>query len=172
MSRRANLPHAEDCSLEELLTAAEATPKKRSYMRLMAIHTLLLGYCQDQVSALYPVTRWTLCNWISRFNRSGIDDLIEPRCNGMPLKIGPTRSIAYREEIEQPNTAGQTHWTAKNSEDTCAGSSSRRSATATCCAGCTRRTFASRCRTAENYTTALYHCIGNLPEPNLVHRFV
>ena len=27
-------------------------------------------------------------------------------------------------------------------------------------------------RTAKTYITALYHCLGNLPEPNLVHRFL
>lgn len=27
-------------------------------------------------------------------------------------------------------------------------------------------------RTANNYITALYHCLGNLPEPDLVHRFL
>lgn len=27
-------------------------------------------------------------------------------------------------------------------------------------------------RTAHNYITALYHCLGNLPEPELVHRFL
>lgn len=27
-------------------------------------------------------------------------------------------------------------------------------------------------RTARNYITALYHCLGNLPEPELVHRFL
>lgn len=27
-------------------------------------------------------------------------------------------------------------------------------------------------RTARNYITALYHCLGNLPEPKLVHRFL
>lgn len=27
-------------------------------------------------------------------------------------------------------------------------------------------------RTAKNYITALYHCLGNLPEPKLVHRFL
>ena len=26
-------------------------------------------------------------------------------------------------------------------------------------------------RTAKNYITALYHCLGNLPEPKLVHGF-
>ena len=27
-------------------------------------------------------------------------------------------------------------------------------------------------RTAKTYITALYHCLGNLPEPKLVHRFL
>lgn len=27
-------------------------------------------------------------------------------------------------------------------------------------------------RTAKNYITALYHCLGNLPEPEMVHRFL
>lgn len=27
-------------------------------------------------------------------------------------------------------------------------------------------------RTAKNYITALYHCLGDLPEPKCVHRFL
>ena len=27
-------------------------------------------------------------------------------------------------------------------------------------------------RTATHYITALYHCLGNLPEPQLVHKFL
>jgi len=27
-------------------------------------------------------------------------------------------------------------------------------------------------RTAKTYITALYHCLGNLPKPQLVHRFL
>lgn len=27
-------------------------------------------------------------------------------------------------------------------------------------------------RTARTYITALYHCLGKLPEPELVHRFL
>ena len=37
------------------------------------------------------------------------------------------------------------------------------------------RVVSRRCygfRTAKNYIIVLYHCLGNLPEPELVHRFL
>ena len=48
-----------------------------------------------------------------QFNESGIDGLLDKPRSGRPRKISPGQSDTYRELIERPETAGETHWTAK-----------------------------------------------------------
>ena len=113
MSRRANMPNAENCTLAELDTAAQAAPSKRSHVRMIAIKALLLGISHDQVAAIYSISRRTLSRWINRFNDRGIDGLIERSRSGRPSKISPEQSIVYRELIKHPERTNQLHWTAK-----------------------------------------------------------
>lgn len=108
-----NIPNAENCSLAELQTAAQAAVSRRSHVRMMAIKALLLGVTHDQVAALCSFTRRTLSRWIERFNQSGIDGLIEQRHTGRPPKITPEQSTEYEELIRHPERADQTHWTGK-----------------------------------------------------------
>lgn len=107
------MPNAENCSLAELTVAEKATPKRQSAHRLTAIKALMLGISHDQVAALYNITRRTLFSWITRFNEQGIDGLIEKPRSGRPRKINEQESVQYRELIEHPEHAQQTHWTAK-----------------------------------------------------------
>lgn len=113
MARRAVIPNAENCSLGDLEVAAKAAPTQRSAMRLMAIRALLLSIPADQVSALFSVDNRTLLSWIQRFNRQGIDGLIERPRSGRPRKIKPEQFETYKERISQPNGVESGHWTAK-----------------------------------------------------------
>ncbi len=113
MARPPNMPNAENCTLAELETAAGAAVSKRSHIRLMAMKALLLGFIYDQVAALYSVSRRTLSRWVERFNRLGIDGLIETPRTGRPRKISPEQSAQYEELIEHPERVNYTHWTAK-----------------------------------------------------------
>lgn len=113
MARGPNMPNGENCTLAELETAAGAAVSKRSHVRLMAMKALLLGFVYDQVAALYSVSRRTLSRWVERFNRLGIDGLIESSRNGRPRKISPEQSAQYEELIEHPEQVNYTHWTAK-----------------------------------------------------------
>lgn len=113
MSRKCRYPNAENCSLAELEIALKAARSSRSRDRLMAIRTLILGYTHNDVASIFNVSLRTIQRWISRFNARGIDGLIErPRC-GRPRKIGQQQAVVYRELIEHPEKARQTHWTAK-----------------------------------------------------------
>jgi transposase len=105
-------PNLENCSLVELEIAAHAAPSRRSHNRLMAIRALALNIAPEQVAALYSVSPRSLTNWIRRFNQQGIDGLIEGVRTGRPPKITPEQSAHYRQLIEQPELAGQLHWTA------------------------------------------------------------
>jgi transposase len=109
---RRNAPNLENCSLAELEIAARAAPSRRSHVRLMAIRALALNIAHEQVAALYSVSPRSLTNWINRFNQQGIDGLIEGARSGRPPKITPEQSAHYRQLIEQPELAGQLHWTA------------------------------------------------------------
>lgn len=113
MSRPANMPNAENCTLAELDTAAQAAASKRSHVRMMAIKTLVLGVSHDQVAAIYSITRKTLSRWIHRFNDRGIDGLVERSRSGRPATISPEQSVAYRELIQHPQRANQHHFTAR-----------------------------------------------------------
>ena len=91
MSRQPNMPNAENCSLEELDVAAGATVSLRSHERMMEIKALLVGISHDQVAKRYDTTKRNLCQWIDRFNTSGIDGLVQKARSGRPRKITPDK---------------------------------------------------------------------------------
>lgn len=113
MSRPANMPNAENCSLAELDTAANAAVSKRSHIRLMAMKMLIMGITHHQVSTLFNISLRTLSRWTQRFNDTGIDGLIEKPRPGRPRKIKPDQASRYRDLISHPERLGQTHWTAR-----------------------------------------------------------
>ncbi len=113
MGAEANQPNAENCSIEELDVAIGATASKKTYRRLYAIKSLVIGVDHDTVAELFDVTRRSLSEWVRRFNARGIDGLLERPRSGRPRKIKPQQSERYRALIDQPDHAGQIHWTAK-----------------------------------------------------------
>ncbi len=113
MSREMIMPNPDNCTLEELSIAAECSPNKGAYDRMMAVRAILIGIPRDQVAKLHDVTDRTLLNWISSFNDKGIDGLISKKSPGAPPIINPDQSIIYKDLIENPKKADHTHWTAK-----------------------------------------------------------
>ena len=107
------MPNAENCTREELRTAAKAAPSQPSYERMMAILALLEGIRADHVCRLYTITSHTLRTWIHKFNEYGIDGLIERKSPGAPRKISKDECAQYRQLLENPEVAGQAHWTAR-----------------------------------------------------------
>jgi transposase len=105
-------PNAENATPEELRVAMEAAPNKRSYIRLSAIHSLLLGYTRPQVCELNDRTDRMVRLWIECFNRGGIDALISKPRPGRPRKVKLERVRDLLVPVlENPATAGQVHWT-------------------------------------------------------------
>lgn len=113
MAKPLVMPNAENCSMSELEVASGAAATLRSHRRLIAMRALILGISHEQVSVLFQVSRRTLSNWISRFNARGIDGLIERARPGRPRSIKDERKDELKELVENPELAGQTHWTAK-----------------------------------------------------------
>lgn len=113
MAKPPIMPNAENCSMSELDIASGAAASLRSHNRLMAIRALILGISHDQVTVLCQVSRRTLTNWINRFNAQGIDGLIDRPRPGRPRSIKKEQNDELKALVDNPELAGQTHWTAK-----------------------------------------------------------
>jgi transposase len=107
------MPNSSNCSLADFDIAIAATPRKKDANRLVAIKALLLDDNRIFVTKLFNVSERTLCGWISRFNKSGIDGLIDKARAGRPRKISKADSPSLRKLIEDPEQAKIAHWTAK-----------------------------------------------------------
>lgn len=80
---------------------------------MTAIGALLQGHEPEQVASIFCVERRTLQNWVARFNKAGIDGLIDKPRAGRPRIITSEQSLLYEELIENPEKANETHWTAR-----------------------------------------------------------
>ena len=107
------MPNAENCPLRELEVAAKAAVSRRSHVRMMAVKTLLLGFTREQVAQIHSISQRTLTRWIQSFNRQGIDGLTERPRPGRPTKIRPERRDEFRDLVQHPEKADQTHWTGR-----------------------------------------------------------
>jgi transposase len=113
MARAATLPNDQNCTLAELETAMRAAPTLAGYRRMAAIHLILRGQPPRFAALAHAVHRTTVQRWVRRFNAAGIDGLLDASRCGRPRRISRAQSERYRGLIEQPESAGQAHWTAK-----------------------------------------------------------
>jgi len=105
-------PNAENATLEELRVAMDAAPNKRSYIRLNAIRSLLLGVPRATLCQQFCRTDRMLRWWIEMYNRGGIDALITRPKPGRPRKVKLERLRDLLVPVlENPSQAGQVHWT-------------------------------------------------------------
>lgn len=106
-------PNLENCSLAELETALGAAATGVSRDRLRAIRALALGHDFVQVADIFEVCERTLERWVERFNRRGIDGLIDAPRSGAPPKIRPEETRELLELLDHPEEVQVTHWTGK-----------------------------------------------------------
>jgi len=105
-------PNPENGTLEELRVAMDAAANKRSYIRLNAIRSLLLGLERKTVCLLFARTDRRVRLWIELFNRGGIDALITKPRPGRRRKVKLERVHDLLVPVlENPAQAGQVHWT-------------------------------------------------------------
>ena len=105
-------PHPENATLQELSVAMDAAPNKRSYIRLNAIRSLLLGMARATICQQFCRTDRMVRLWIECFNRGGIDALITKPKPGRPRKVKLERVRDLLVPVlENPAQAGQLHWT-------------------------------------------------------------
>lgn len=92
--------------------AMEAAPNKRSYIRLNAMRSLLLGISRSTVCQQFCRSDRMVRLWIELFNRGGIDALITKPKPGRPRKVKLERVRDLLVPVlENPAQAGQVHWT-------------------------------------------------------------
>ncbi len=105
-------PNPENATVEELQVAMDAAPNKRSYVRLAALRSLLLGYSRKDVCRIHARTDRMVRLWIELFNRGGIDALTTRPKPGRPRKVKLERvRDLLLPVLENPAQAGQVHWT-------------------------------------------------------------
>ena len=105
-------PNAENATPDELRVAMEAAPNKRSYIRLNALRSLLLGIPRATVCQQFCRSDRMVRMWIELFNRGGIDALITRPKPGRPrkAKLERVRDLLVP-VLADPAQAGQVHWT-------------------------------------------------------------
>jgi len=70
-------PNGDNTTAQELSVAMGCAPTQDGYVRLCVIRALLLGNGRDVVSEMFNVSDRRVRLWVHRFNRRGIDGLIE-----------------------------------------------------------------------------------------------
>jgi len=90
----------------------EAAPNRRSYIRMAAVRSLLMGVTREQVCAQFCRTDRVVRLWIELFNRGGIDALATKPRRGRKrrIKLQSLRDLLVP-VLENPAQAGELHWT-------------------------------------------------------------
>ena len=111
MAPRTIEPNPENASRAELETAAKAARSARENSRMRAIIALIEGLDRASVARIFGVEERTVRRWVCQFNRRGIDGLLDKKKPGRPRKIAPGRVEQCRAVLDDPKSAGRTHWT-------------------------------------------------------------
>lgn len=106
-------PNEENCSLEELEQTIKSSRLNRTAQRLLAMKSMMLGVDFSTTCKLFSISDTTLYNWIHRFNAKGIDGLLPREKTGRPRRIAREELSTRINIVEEPQRAGQTHWTGK-----------------------------------------------------------
>jgi transposase len=112
MPQKVLQPNPENASIHDLRAAFRAGSTE-TQTRIMALIMLLTGIDRAQVCKTLFVGVRAVRKWIAAFNRSGIDGLIAKKRPGAPKKIPSAKAETLLRDIEQPEAAKRTFWTAK-----------------------------------------------------------
>ena len=89
-------------------------PDHKTFIRLNAIHLLLLGTPYPLVVRNSRKSERVVRLWVSRFNRYGVDGLVHKSGAGRPRIL--SNQIVQEKlitAVDDPNSVGEYHWTAK-----------------------------------------------------------
>jgi transposase len=105
------IPNPENGTIEDIEIVNESTPDKKHSWRLMAIRLLLEGRSRSDITQIMNRSESTIIRWINRWNKGGIDALATKPKSGRPPKAGKAERQKIIELMNNPQSAGQTHWT-------------------------------------------------------------
>jgi transposase len=104
-------PNPENASIADLHAAIRAGSYE-TQRRCMAIIMLITGVSRPQVCRAMEACDSALRKWVRAFNQQGIDGLIVKKRPGAPRKIPREKADVIAQEIDQPERAQRTFWTA------------------------------------------------------------
>ena len=76
-------------------------------VRLYAVYQIKLGRNAEELEELYNVSHKSICNWVYRYNRYGIDGLKEKPRSGRPSRLSEEQQKKLKEAInDKPEKFG------------------------------------------------------------------
>lgn len=104
-------PNSENGTIEEVEIVLESTPDKKHSLRLLAIRLLLEDRSRVDVMQIMHRSESTIIRWINLWNQGGIDALVPRAKSGRPPKVNKEQRQKIIDLMNDPQSAGQTHWT-------------------------------------------------------------
>lgn len=91
-----------ELSAADLRDAAAGTADAKAARRMLAIALVLEGWSRHAAAEACAMDRQTLCDWVHRFNASGLDGLYDrPRRNGPSPRLSAEQRAKLAEWVEQ-----------------------------------------------------------------------
>src|SRR5271169_4258646 len=76
-----------DMSAGDLRTAAKRAGDAKQASRILAIAMVLDGFSREEAARLCGIDRQTLCDWVHRYNESGLEGLADRTRSGRPASL-------------------------------------------------------------------------------------
>lgn len=111
MARRFTLPNPENASKAALVEAGRVGGADTNH-RCVAIILLIEGFEPAKVCGALLIAQRTLRKWVKAFNERGIDGLVTRPRSGAPKKLRGQTAEQLAGELEKPQVAQRTFWTA------------------------------------------------------------
>lgn len=103
----------ENGTIKEVEIVHESTPDKKHSLRLLAIRLLLEDRSRVDVMKIMHRSESTIIRWINLWNQGGIDALVPRAKSGRPPKVNGEQRQKIIDLMNDPQSAGQTHWTGR-----------------------------------------------------------
>jgi transposase len=114
MRKVENFPNGDNTTASELKTAMECARRKREYIRLAVVRSLLLGIERKIVAEQFAVSIRAIQLWVTCFNERGVDGLLHRSAGGRPRKIHIEEvRDSLSPVLEDPSLADEVFWTGK-----------------------------------------------------------